>query len=97
MEADAAANRSEQRREAVKTNKGRNQHIDSDFDDNRVVGKKGQTGGKGRKVADSGYGVNGVGLGINAAAPPSKRRKTEKAAAGGVTDGESHELGLRVQ
>ena len=84
-DAEGASIRSDLRREAVKSSKARNQHIDSDFDDSRITGKKGQTGAKGRRIADSNYGANGVGLGIaNAAAPPSKRRKTEKAAIGGL-------------
>ena len=84
-EAEGASIRSDLRREAIKTSKGRNQHIDSDFDDSRLVGKKGQSGAKGRKIADSSYGANSVGLGIaNAAPPPNKRRKTEKAAMGSL-------------
>ena len=84
-EAEGASIRSDLRREAMKTSKARNQHIDSDFDDSRLVGRKGQTGAKGRRITDSSYGANGVGLGIaNAAVPPSKRRKTEKAALGSV-------------
>ena len=80
-DAEGAAIRSDLRREAMKTSKGKHQHMDSDFDDTRIAGKKGQPGPKGRRIAETGYGTNGVGLGIaNAAAPPSKRRKTEKAA-----------------
>lgn len=80
-EAEGAAIRSDLRREAIKSSKIRNQHLDSDFDDNKLPGKRGQTGAKGRRTADSGYGANGVGLGItNTTAPPNKRRKTEKAA-----------------
>ena len=79
-EAEGAAIRSDLRREAIKSTKARNHHLDSDFDDSKMVGKRGQTGAKGRKFADSSYAPNGVGLGIiNTAAPPSKRRKTEKA------------------
>ena len=80
-DAEGAAIRSDLRREAMKSSKGRNQHVDSDFDDTKLTGKKGQPGPKGRRIAVTGYAVNGVGLGIaNAAPPPSKRRKTEKAA-----------------
>ena len=79
-EAEGAAIRSDLRREAIKSSKVRNQHLESDFDDNKIAGKRGQAGAKGRRLADSTYGANGVGLGItNTAAPPSKRRKTEKA------------------
>ena len=84
-EGDAAAMRSEARREAVAARKGRNQNFDSDFDDNRIYGKKAQNGGKGRKAADTAYG-----LGIsNASAPPNKRRKVEQTNAGGVAMGRS--------
>ena len=84
-DAEGAAMRSDLRREAMKSSKARNQHVDSDFDDSRLPGKRGQTGAKGRRIADSGYGANGIGLGIaNASAPPSKRRKTEKAAMASV-------------
>lgn len=77
-EADAAALRSESRREALAAKKPRNQHVDSDFDDGKAVGKKAQNSGKGRRIGDPGLG-NGVGLGIvNGAAPPSKRRKVER-------------------
>ena len=77
QEAEAAL-RSEARREALAARKPRNQHLDSDFDDIRVVVKKNQAGAKGRKPADTGLG-NGVGLGIvNGGAPPNKRRKIEK-------------------
>lgn len=79
-EAEGAAIRSDLRREAIKSSKVRNQQLDSDFDDNKLAAKRGPTGAKGRRIADSSYGANGVSLGIiNTAAPPSKRRKTEKA------------------
>ena len=84
-EAEGAAMRSDLRREAMKSNKVRNQHLDSDFDDNKIAGKRGPTGAKGRRIAESTYGANGVGLGITSTtAPPSKRRKTEKAAMSSV-------------
>lgn len=83
-EAEVAALRSESRREALASKKSRNQHLDSDFDDGRTVGKKAQASGKGRKAVDAGNG-NGIGLGIvNGAAPPTKRRKIEKAPAGNL-------------
>ena len=84
QEAEAAALRSEGRREALAARKPRNHHLDSDFDDVKTVGKKVQGGGKGRKTADTSLG-NGVGLGIvNGGAPPSKRRKVEKPAISNV-------------
>ena len=77
-EAQEAAMRSESRRDALAARKPRNHHLDSDFDDNRVAGRKPQAGGKSRKAADASLG-NGVGLGIvNGTAPPSKRRKVER-------------------
>ena len=85
QEAEGAAVRSELRREAVAARKGRVQHVDSDFDDTRTTGRKGQLGAKGRKVMETSYAPNGVGLGIShAAGPPAKRRKTEKAALGSL-------------
>ena len=78
QEAEMAALRSESRREALAAKKPRNQHLDSDFDDSKVVTKKSQAGAKGRKVADTSI-TTSVGLGIaNGTAPPSKRRKIEK-------------------
>ncbi len=78
QEAEVAAIRSESRREALAAKRPRNQHLDSDFDDGRTVGKKTPAGGRGRKAADPVVG-SGVGLGIvNSAAPASKRRKIEK-------------------
>ena len=84
-EAEDAAVRSEQRREAIAARKGRNHHVDSDFDDPRTAGRKGALGAKGRKITDSSLAANGIGLGINnAAGPPSKRRKVEKPQVGGL-------------
>ena len=78
QEAEGAAIRSEQRRDALAAKKNRNQHADSDFDDSRTVNKKTHAAGKGRKAADTTLG-NGIGLGIvGGGAPPSKRRKLEK-------------------
>ncbi|KAI9798131.1 MAG: hypothetical protein M1835_004220 [Candelina submexicana] len=99
-EDQAAASRSESRREAMLAKKTRNPRADSELDDghgrNRDAGsiqsttavKRPHGNTKARKVADGGSAVNGstVGLGItngNTGAsinPPSKRRKTEKAA-----------------
>ena len=82
-EGDAAAMRSEARREAVAARKGKNHNLDSDFDDGRAMGKKLQNGARGRKVADTSYG-----LGIpNAPGPPNKRRKIEQSGTGGVAMG----------
>ncbi|KAL8829577.1 MAG: hypothetical protein Q9170_006106 [Blastenia crenularia] len=88
-EVEGAALRSELRREAMAARKSRNQHLESDFDDSRApTGKKSHGVGKGRKVADVAPSINGatVGLGIangaSTAAPPSKKRKIEKAASG---------------
>ena len=77
QEAEGAAVRSEQRREALAAKKNRNQNLDSDFDDWRAISKKVQAGGKGRKAADAAL-VNSIGIGITNGAPPSKRRKVEK-------------------
>ena len=83
-EAEGAAVRSSQRREAVADRKRNTHVIDSDFDDTRI-GKRAQTNGKGRKAAE-----NAVGLGIiNNGAPPSKRRKTEKPSAGSFPQGKA--------
>ena len=82
-ETDAAAMRSEARRDALAARRGRNQNIDSDFDDSRLYGKKTQNGGKGRK------GDPVVGLGISGSGPPNKRRRVEQLGAGGVAMGRS--------
>ncbi|KAG8530928.1 uncharacterized protein KY384_004285 [Bacidia gigantensis] len=49
VETEAAAMRSEVRREAVAARKGKHPIVDSDFDDSRTVGRKAQNGGKGKK------------------------------------------------
>ena len=83
QEAEGAAMRSEARREALAARKNRNQHVDSDFDDNRAISKNPKSSGKGRKAADANLSTTGVGLGIlNGAAPPNKRRKVEKPTGG---------------
>lgn len=90
QEAEGAALRSEQRREAV-ARKNRNQHLGSDFDDPR--GKKSHGIGKGRKAADVTPSINGAAVGPGTAngasltAPPSKRRKIEKSAPGAAVGG----------
>ncbi|KAL9631989.1 MAG: hypothetical protein Q9164_005586 [Protoblastenia rupestris] len=78
-ENDGAAMRNEARREANAARKGRNANVDSDFDDVRHYGKKAQNGGKGRKGGDTPHGL----AILNAAGPPSKRRKVEKPGIGG--------------
>ena len=77
VESEAAAIRSEARREAVAARKGKHQAMDSDFDDLRNTSKKAQTSGKGKKTGEAIYG-----LGISNAAPPNKRRKVEQASTG---------------
>jgi hypothetical protein len=81
-EVDAAALRSEARREAMMANKrSRNQHLDSDFDDTRPV-KKTQT--KGRRIAAEAAAeprAYGLGISSNGAATQRKMKKTEKALA----------------
>ncbi|KAF2754771.1 hypothetical protein EJ05DRAFT_132701 [Pseudovirgaria hyperparasitica] len=77
MQESEIASRSEARREAMLSKRARNHHVDSDFDD-RPPPKKVNTG-KARKPADENK-VNG--LGITSVAAP-KKRKTEKAPAGG--------------
>lgn len=82
-EVDAAALRSEARREAMMANKrSRNQHLDSDFDDRPA--KKPQT--KARKVVAEPPQVSepkayGLGISSNGTAQPNKRKKIERATA----------------
>ncbi|KAF2812617.1 uncharacterized protein BDZ99DRAFT_439868 [Mytilinidion resinicola] len=83
-EVDAAALRSEARREAMMANKrSRNQHLDSDFDDSRPA-KKTQT--KARRIAAEAASAAeprayGLGISSNGAVQPRKQKKTEKALA----------------
>lgn len=92
-EAEGAALRSELRREAIAARKSKNQHLEADFDEARgSSGKKAQGPGKGRRAVDQTSSNNGatVGLGIAngmSSAPPSKRRKVEKTAAGSTLGG----------
>ena len=101
QEGDFAALRSEARREAVAARKQRVQHVDSDFDDSRVV-KKPIGHGKGRKAADLHPITNGAGLGISTALPgaavnpPNKRRKVEKPASAGLAGGSAMERSLSI-
>ena len=84
LESDAAALRSEARREAVAARKGKmTAQVDSDFDDPRNFGRKVQSGAKGRKVEQA------YGLGIVNTGPPNKRRKVEHLAAAGTAMGRS--------
>ena len=84
QEVDGTALRSELRREAMAARRQRNQHQDSDFDDQQSTAKKAQGTGKGRRAAELAFPANGVGVGLgiasglNATVPPSKRRKIEK-------------------
>ncbi|KAL8872169.1 MAG: hypothetical protein Q9174_002150 [Haloplaca sp. 1 TL-2023] len=90
QEAEGAALRSELRREAMAARKhGRNQYLESDFDDSRAASqagaKKAYGPGKGRKAADTMLpNQNNAAShnGLSGAAPPSKRRKTEKTTLG---------------
>ena len=82
-ENDAAAGRSDARRETAAARKGRGQYIDSDFDDPRAHGKRAHNGGKSRK------GEAVYGLGITNTGPANKRRKVEQLAMGGVAMGRS--------
>ncbi|KAA6410886.1 MAG: FYVE PHD zinc finger [Lasallia pustulata] len=103
---DAAALRSESRREALAARKQRNQRADSDFDDGRgatqSAAKRGQGNAKSRKAAEAGLPVNGasVGLGLaNGTANPAagvanKRRKTEKLSVGLANGGATMERAL---
>lgn len=91
---DAAALRSESRREALAARKQRNQRADSDFDDSRgpaqSTAKRGQGNTKSRKAAEAGLPMNGAAVGfavVNGTANTTpgvvnKRRKTEKPSAG---------------
>jgi len=84
QEAEGAAVRSTQRREAVADRKRNNQYVDSDFDDTHA-GKRGQAGGKGRKIADAGVGLEI----LNGGAPVTKRRKIEKLPVGNLPQGKA--------
>ncbi|PBP21474.1 PHD-finger domain-containing protein [Diplocarpon rosae] len=85
--ADEAAARSEARKQAMmERRKGKNQHIESDFDDQdtRHKDKKSHGNAKVKKAADA---SNGVGSAITNGATnsnPPKRRKIEKGPTGGV-------------
>lgn len=72
---DAAASRSEARREAMLAKKHRKEHVDSDFDE-RPAGKKAH-GNKGRKPADP---DKSMGLGITNGMGQPKKRRAEKGA-----------------
>ncbi|KIV98090.1 hypothetical protein, variant [Exophiala mesophila] len=77
------AHRSESRREAMLARKQRAApQVDSDFDESRPGQRKGLTNGK-RKGVETPTDPAGLGI-IGAATATSKRKKTEKAAAGGT-------------
>ncbi|CZR58023.1 related to p33ING1b (ING1) protein [Phialocephala subalpina] len=83
---DEAAARSDARKQALAAKKGKNQHADSDFDDqdSRQKDKKLHGNSKVRKAADT-----GVGLGITNGAttngnPPKRQKVANKVPAGGA-------------
>lgn len=80
LDLDAAAGRSEARREAVAARKQRNQQLDSDFDDARTGAKRGNPGKGRRTEASMAANTTVPGLGISNGMPaiPNKRRKVEK-------------------
>lgn len=103
---DAAALRSESRREALAARKQRNQRADSDFDDSRgpaqSTAKRGQGNTKSRKAAEAGLPMNGAAVGFvvangtasATAGVANKRRKTEKPPAGLTNGGVTMERAL---
>lgn len=84
LHATEAAERSENRREAVLAKKARLNQIDSDFDENRPAAKRPQPNGRNRRIGE--LTAENAGLGISGAAG-GKRKKTEKGTAGS-TNGE---------
>lgn len=82
---DEAAARSDARKQALAAKKGKNQHVDSDFDDqdNRQKDKKLHGNSKVRKAADTSVGL-GITNGATTNGNPPKRQKiaSNKAAAG---------------
>jgi Inhibitor of growth proteins N-terminal histone-binding len=79
LHATEAAERSENRREAVLAKKARLNQIDSDFDESRPATRKPQANGRNRRIGElaaenAGLGISGAGAG--------KRKKTEKGTAG---------------
>lgn len=71
IEHDAAASRSEARREAIAAKRSRNHHVDSDFDTERPAAKKVHTT-KSKKLQDERMDSRGV------APPAQKRRRADK-------------------
>lgn len=82
LHATEAAERSENRREAVLAKKARLNQIDSDFDESKPAVKKPQANGRNRRIGE--LTAENAGLGISGAAG-GKRKKTEKGAAGSAT------------
>ena len=79
LHATEAAERSENRREAVLAKKARLNQIDSDFDESRPTTRKPQANGRNRRIGEL-TAENAV-LGISGTAA-GKRKKTEKATTG---------------
>ena len=75
LHATEAAERSENRREAVLAKKARLNQIDSDFDESRPATRKPQTNGRNRRIGE--LTAENAGLGISGTAG-GKRKKTEK-------------------
>ena len=82
LHATEAAERSENRREAVLAKKTRLNQTDSDFDESRPATRKPQANGRNRRIGE--LTAENAGLGISGAAG-GKRKKTEKGAAGSTT------------
>lgn len=78
LHATEAAERSENRREAVLAKKARLNQVDSDFDENRPATRKPQANGRNRRIGE--LTAENAGLGITGTTG-GKRKKTEKAAA----------------
>lgn len=78
LHATEAAERSENRREAVLAKKARLNQIDSDFDESRPTTRKPQVNGRNRRIGE--LAAENAGLGI-AGATTGKRKKTEKGTA----------------
>ena len=77
------AARSERRREALAARKERHTHVDSDFDEARVGGRRVNGNGKSKRIDEI---AAESGLGQNTNAPPAKRKRThEKPIVGGIT------------
>jgi hypothetical protein len=85
--AEEAAARSDARKQAMLMKKGRQQHVDSDFDDhhdNRKGDKRPHGNSKKGRPTDSNTGAAAANSGVHNNPPPSKRRKVEKGPSGGA-------------